>query len=379
MYFNIFYQIILQIKIFPLLLCCETKPIPITIMKPFRQATIKDIARELGISASTVSRALKDHPDISPETKEAVRSVADKLDYQPNALALGLHNQRSKIIGIIIPEIRHHFFSSVISSITETARNAGFNVIICPSDESVEREKENIRSLVSLRVEGILISITKETNDYTHFQKLMNRNVPVVFFDRPPEGFACDRCIIDDYAAAYTATEHLVSLGRKKIVHFAGPNNVRIGKDRRRGFVDCLKRHKMPITDDTIFDCDSHDKAVEVIKKLRDEDNIPDAIFAVNDITAVTTVNELNKYGIRVPEKVAVVGFTNGLLSELSSPMLTTIDQNGQLIGEKATKLLLERIETHVLTPYQTAVVPTKLVVRGSTVAEDNSDLVDAK
>jgi LacI family transcriptional regulator len=135
----------------------------------------------------------------------------------------------------------------------------------------------------------------------------------------------------------------------------------------------------MPITDETIFDCDSHDKAVEVIKKLRDEDNIPDAIFAVNDITAVTTVNELNKYGIRVPEKVAVVGFTNGLLSELSSPMLTTIDQNGQLIGEKATKLLLERIETHVLTPYQTAVVPTKLVVRGSTVADSGAEEISAR
>ena len=348
-------------------------------MTTFRQATIKDIARELGISASTVSRALKDHPDISPDTKASVREVAERLDYQPNALALGLHNQRSKIIGIIIPEIQHHFFSSVISGITETARNAGFNVIICPSDESVEREKDNIRSLVSLRVEGILLSITKETKDYTHFQKLMNRNVPVVFFDRPPEGFACDRCIIDDYAAAYTATEHLVSLGRSKVVHFAGPDNVRIGKDRRRGFVDCLKRHKMPITDETIFDCDSHEKAVAIIKRLRDEDNIPDAIFAVNDITAVSTINELNKYGIRVPEQVAVVGFTNGLLSELSSPKLTTIDQNGQLIGEKATKLLLNRIDTHVLTPYQTVVVPTKLVVRGSTVKDSGAEEIPAR
>lgn len=340
-------------------------------MKQFRQATIKDIARELGISASTVSRALKDHPDISPETKEAVKRVAEQLDYQPNALALGLHNQRSRIIGIIIPEIQHDFFSSAISGITETARSAGYNVVICPSDESVEREKDNIRSLVSLRVEGILISITKETRDYTHFQKLMNRNVPVVFFDRPPEGFACDRCIIDDYAAAYTATEHLVSIGRKKIVHFAGPDNVRIGKDRRRGFVDCLKRHKFPITEDTIYDCDSHDKAVAIIQKLVKENNIPDAIFAVNDITAVTTVNELNKYGIHVPDRVAVVGFTNGLLSELSSPMLTTIDQNGLLIGKKACNLLLNRIETHILTPYQTAVVPTKLVIRGSTVTNN--------
>ncbi len=344
-----------------------------------RQATIKDIARELGISASTVSRALKDHPDISPETKEAVKQMSEKLDYQPNALALGLHNQRSRIIGIIIPEIQHHFFSAVMSGITEAAHNAGYNVIICPSDESTEREKENIRSLVSLRVEGILISITKETKDYTHFQKLMNRNVPVVFFDRPPEGFACDRCIIDDYAAAYTATEHLVSLGRKKIVHFAGPENVRVGKDRKRGFVDCLKRHKLPVGEDVIFDCDSHDKAVAIIKKLRDEDNIPDAVFAVNDITAVSTVNTLTQYGIKVPEEVAVVGFNNGLISKLAVPSLTTIDQNGTLIGEKACKLLLNRIDTHVLTPYQTVVVPTKLVVRGSTVKDSGAEEIPAR
>jgi len=332
-----------------------------------RQATIKDIARELGISASTVSRALKDHPDISQETKDAVRQVADRLDYQPNALALGLHSQRSRIIGIIIPELDHHFFSSVLSGIASTARNAGYNVIICPSDESPEREIENIRSLTSLRVEGILISITKNTRDYAYFQRLMNKNFPLVFFDRPPEGFLCDRCIIDDYAAAYTATRHLVDMGRTRIVHFAGPDNVRIGKDRRRGFVDCLKDHKIYPGPQCIHQCDNHDSAVELIHSLVESGNIPDAIFAVNDITAVTTINTLSKLGISVPNQVAVVGFTNGMISKLSSPELTTIDQNGNLIGEKACRLLINRINSRDLPPNQTVIVPTQLVVRGST------------
>lgn len=345
-------------------------------MKPYQQATIKDIARQLGISASTVSRALKDHPDISEETKESVRRVARELDYQPNALALGLHSQRSRIIGIIIPEVQHHFFSSVLSGIATTARNAGYNVIICPSDESIEREKENIRSLTSLRVEGILISITKETKDYAHFQRLKDKSFPLVFFDRPPEGFACDRCIIDDYAAAYTATEHLVNLGRRKIVHFAGPGNVRIGKDRRRGFADCLKRHKIYPGPECIYDCDNQEKAVAIIRQLKDSGNIPDAIFAVNDITAVSTINQLLKMGIPVPGQVAVVGFTNGMISKLSSPELTTIDQNGNLIGQKACQLLLNRIESQDLPPNQTVVVPTRLMVRGSTVpqADDSAN-----
>lgn len=340
------------------------------IMTNKRQATIKDIAKRLGLSASTVSRALKDHPDISLETKDAVKKTAEELDYQPNALALGLHNQKSNIIGVIIPQIIHYFFSAVISGIEREARKKGYNVIICQSDESMEREIENIKALVSLRVDGFLICITKETKDYAHFQKLMSRNVPVVFFDRPPEGFACDRCIIDDYAAAYQAAEHLVKLGKKKIFHFAGPDNVRIGKDRRRGFVDCMKRNGIKVDENTVFKCDSKEEAKDLIDNLIKDKNIPDGIFCCNDTTAVATINALAKYNIKVPDQVAVEGFSNDLISQLYTPSLTTIDQNGGLVGEKAFGLLLKRIESQDFTSYQTVIVPTKLIVRESTIGD---------
>lgn len=331
-------------------------------------ATIKDIAKKLGLSASTVSRALKDHPDISPETKEAVKRTAEELDYQPNALALGLHNSKSNIIGVITPKIRHEFFASAISGIEQEARSNGYNVIICQSAESFEREKENIKALVSLRVDGFLISITKETKDYAHLQKLIDRHIPVVFFDRPPEAFVCDRCIIDDYAAAYMAAEHLVKIGRKKIFHFSGPDNVRIGKDRKRGFVDCMKRYGIKVDDSTVFRCDTTDNVNSLVDNLIESGNIPDGIFVVNDITAVTTINALKKHNINVPDDVAVVGFSNDVISKLSSPQLTTIDQNGTSIGQKACNLLLKRIESQDLAPAQTVIVPTKLLVRESTV-----------
>ena len=334
-----------------------------------RQATIKDIARRLSLSPSTVSRALKDHPDISPETKESVRKIAEELDYQPNSLALGLHSGKSNIIGVIIPQIQHHFFSSVISGIEERAQKAGCNVMICQSNESYEREVSNIKTLVSLRVDGILISITKETRNYDHLFNVMKRNIPIVFFDRPPHATLCDRCIIDDYAAAFSMVEHLISIGKKNIVHFCGPDNVRIGFDRKRGFVDAMKRYKLFLGEsETIFKCDKYAQAVELTDNFCKNGTLPEAIFAVNDMTAIGAITALNKNGIDIPERTAVAGFTNGLISQVTSPPLTTVEQNGSLIGAKATELLLKRIETQVFEPFETVIVPTKIIVRGSTI-----------
>jgi LacI family transcriptional regulator len=342
-----------------------------------RQATIKDIAKGLGLSPSTVSRALKDHPDISPDTKNAVRKLAEELDYQPNSLALGLHRGKSNIIGVVIPQIKHHFFSSVISGIEERAQKSGYNVMICQSNESYEREISNIRTLVSLRVDGILISITKETYNYDHLFNVMKRKIPIVFFDRPPHATLCDRCIIDDYAAAFSAVEHLISLGRKNIIHFAGPDNVRIGADRQRGYVDAMKRYKIYGGDKMIYKCDKFAEAVKTVGEFCKTGDIPDAIFAVNDMTAIGAVMALAKNGVKVPEQTAVAGFTNGLISQVTTPPLTTVDQNGSLIGMKATELLLKRIDTQIFEPFETVIVPTKLIVRGSTVkgAENFSDV----
>ena len=344
-------------------------------MKIKRQATIKDIAKILGLSPSTVSRALKDHPDISPETKEIVRKTAESLDYQPNTLALGLHSGKSNIIGVIIPQIKHHFFSAVISGIEERAAKAGYNVMICQSNESYEREVSNIKTLVSLRVDGILISITKETYNYDHLFNVMNRQIPIVFFDRPPHATLCDRCIIDDYAATFSAVEHLISTGRKKIIHFAGPDNVRIGADRKRGYIDALKRHKLFLGEDMIYKCDKFSQAVKIVNDFCKSGEIPDAIFAVNDMTAIGAITTLTKNGIKVPQQTAVAGFTNGLISQVTTPQLTTVDQNGSLIGSKATELLLKRIETQIFQPFETVIVPTKLLVRGSTVEGADTEI----
>ena len=339
-----------------------------------RQPTIKDIAKKLGLSPSTVSRALKDHPDISPETKKIVKQTAEELDYQPNSLALGLHNGKSNIIGVIIPQIKHHFFSAVISGIEECAHKAGYNVMICQSDESYEREVSNIKALVSLRVDGILIAITKETRNYDHLFNVMKRKIPLVFFDRPPHATLCDRCIIDDYAAAFSAVEHLISLGRKNIIHFAGPDNVRIGSDRQRGYVDAMKRHRLFKGGSMIFKCDKFSQAVKTVGDFCRTGEVPDAIFAVNDMTAVGAITTLVKNGVKVPEQTAVAGFTNGLISQVTTPRLTTIDQNGSLIGQKATDLLIRRIETKVFEPFETVIVPTQLIIRGSTVKDADSD-----
>lgn len=338
-----------------------------SIMKKTNQITIKDIASRLNLSASTVSRALNDHPDISDETKSLVREAAERLDYQPNSLALSLRDSKSNVIGVCIPEIKHHFFSSVFSGIENYSRQRGYHIIICQSSELVSREIENIRVLMSMRVDGFLISITKNTTDYKHLNSIEDKGIPVVYFDRPPQATDCDKVIIDDYASAFKITEHIISLGRKKIFHFAGPSTVRIGADRLRGYVDAMKKHNLHTGDDTIYYCDNYDDAVVLVNDLCDRGNIPDAIFAVNDLTAIGAQKTLQFRKIAVPEQTAVAGFANELFAEVAYPGLTTIDQNGQLMGEKAVALLIRRIETQKMIPYETELVPTKLIIRGST------------
>lgn len=202
--------------------------------------TIKDIARELKISPSTVSRALKNHPDISSETKKAVNNLALKLNYQPNAVALSLKQRRSNTIGVIIPEIIHYFFSSVISGIEDVAYDAGFNVVICQSNEKYDREVVNTRTLLATRVDGILVSISKETLNFEHFLQVRENEVPIVFYDRVVPGFNADQVIVDDLGASYQATKHLIERGRKKIVHFAGPQNLLIGQLRKDGYLKAM-------------------------------------------------------------------------------------------------------------------------------------------
>lgn len=329
-------------------------------------ATIKDIARELKVSPSTVSRALKDHPDISEETKRAVNELAEKLNYQPNAVALSLKQQRSNTIGVIIPEIVHYFFSSVISGIEDVAYEAGFNVIICQSNEMADREKANVKTLLASQVDGILVSVSKATTDFSHLEKIRKNEVPLVFYDRIVPGFEADQVIIDDFDAAYRATRHLTDSGRKRIAHFAGPQNLLIGQQRKEGYKKALEDAGIHLGETLVYDADNFEKARLAVLKIIETGTEIDGIFAVNDLTAIGAMQTLQKRGIKIPREVAVVGFSDGRFSGITDPTLTSVDQHGYEMGTVATRMLLKRILSKEDYPCETKVLNANLIVRGS-------------
>lgn len=335
------------------------------------QVTIKDIARELGISASTVSRALKDHPDISVETKRAVNELAERLSYQPNAVALSLKHSRSNTIGVIIPEIVHYFFSSVISGIEDVAYDAGFTVIICQSNEMYNREVSNAKALRSHRVDGVLVSVSKETNNYSHLKYLQDGNIPLVFFDRIVPEIQSDCVIIDDKDAAYRATKHMIEAGRKRIAHFAAPQNLIIGRDRKEGYLEALREANISIDQKLIIEADSFEKARNAMNELIDTGNPPDGVFAVNDLTAIGAMQTIQKRGLKIPNDISVVGFSDGRFSGITEPNLTSVDQHGYEMGTIACEMLIQRImnkDTDVA--HQTKVLNANLIVRGSSMVE---------
>ena len=332
--------------------------------------TIKDIARELKVSPSTVSRALKNHPDISEETKKAVNELAQKSNYQPNAVALSLKQRRSNTIGVIIPEIVHYFFSSVISGIEDVAYDAGFNVIICQSNEKYDREVINTRTLLANRVDGILVSISKETQNFDHFYKVRENEVPLVFYDRVVPGFDADQVIVDDFEAAYRAVRHLTEGGRKKIIHFSGPKNLLISQQRKDGYLKAMKEADIEVKIEWIIEADNFEKARNAILHIVEEKIAFDGLFAVNDLTAVGAMQTLQKRGFKIPEQVAIVGFSDGRLSGITDPALTSVDQHGYEMGTVATELLLKRILANKYgAPFETKILNANLIVRGSSVS----------
>jgi LacI family transcriptional regulator len=331
------------------------------------QITIKDIAKALNISASTVSRALKDHPDISRETKNAVNDLAAKLRYKPNAVALSLKNSRTNTIGVIVPELVHFFFSSVISGIEDVAYDAGYNVMVCQSNEMYSREIINAQALDSNRVEGALVSISKETHDFAHLLYLEENGIPLVFFDRAPEELDVYKVIIDDCKAAYNATTHLIETGCKRIAHLAAPQTLGIGIQRLAGYKKALKDHGIPYREDWVIVADSFELAGDATRNLMHLPSPPDAIFAVNDMTAVGAMKTLQRMSIAVPQKVAIIGFSAGFFSDITTPTLSSVDQHGYEMGVEAAKLLLQRIEEPAEGLHKTQYIDTHLVLREST------------
>lgn len=332
-----------------------------------QQVTIKDIAKELGVSASTVSRALKDHPDISKETKDKIKDLAQKRGYRPNLVALSLRNSQTKIIGVIIPSIVHHFFSTVISGIEEIAYKNGYNILLCQTNENYAREVSDAHALLLSRVDGVLISITKETKNFDHLKNLEENGIPMVFFDRICEEIDTDRVVIDDYNGAFMATEHLIEQGCERIAHYGTQDHLLIGKKRKQGYIDALKKHDMPIDESIIVKCDTNEEALVMTKDIFTRPNCPDGVFTVNDLTAAGTIVSLRELGYHIPNDIAVCGFGAGLISKIIDPQLTSVLQFGEKMGEMATKLLIERIlnkeEDHST---QTITLNSKMVIRKS-------------
>ena len=336
-----------------------------------QKITLKKIAKEFGVSISTVSKALKDSHEISSEVKERIQAFAKYYHYKPNSLALNLRNQKTKTIGVIVPEIVHHFFTKVITGIEKLANYKGYNVMICLSNESYEKEVLNLEMLANGVVDGIILSVAKETeekDDYSHFQELIDNGIPLVMFDRVVDQIECNKVIADDKGGAVLATEQLIQNGCSKIALLTTPDYVTVGNERKEGYLKALKENKIPVDENLIVKIDDKISIDDQLAVLFQSKNIPDGIFAVNEIYAATVMKVARKFGYNIPNDIEVIGFTDGLISEFASPSLTTVAQHGKSMGHKALELLLDEIETQdAQYQYKTNLIHTDLKIRNST------------
>lgn len=332
-----------------------------------KKTTIHDIAKELDITASTVSRALQNNPRISDTTKKLVLRTAKLMNYQPNSIAAALRNGKSNLIGVMIPTVDRNFFGSVVRGVEDVLNSTGYNVIICQSNDSLAREKSNIKTLLQARVDGIFVSYAKETEQFDHFKEIINQGVPLIFFDRMQNMFDVDTIVIDDYKGAFQATEHLIEQGCKKIIHFAGPNNLSIYKDRQRGYEDALRKHLLPVKEEHIFRSNIKLEAgIELGKLLTEQPELPDGIFSSSDYAAIGAIQVIKEKGHRVPEDIAVVGFSNESFTSLLDPSLSTVDQQSKKMGQFVANTFLNRMKKgEPYTPSRTVLSP-ELIIRTS-------------
>jgi LacI family transcriptional regulator len=311
-----------------------------------QKVTIKTIAKELGVSTSTVSKALKDSHEISKETKERIQAYADHYNYKPNTLALQLRNQKTKLIGVILPKIVHHFFSTVISGIEEGANDKGYHIMVCFSNESYKKEVETLKVLSNGSVDGLIVSIASETlknKDFKHFEDLVAEEIPLILFDRVVDDINCDKVVVDDVGAGYKATKYLLQNNRKKIALITTPSHVTVGALRRQGYEKALIEEYIKTVPNLIVEIDEKESITKQIETVFKEDI--DSVFAVNEIYAAKAMKIAKKKGLHIPNDVSIIGFTDGLISEYSSPSITTIAQHGFTMGRQAVELLIERIE----------------------------------
>ncbi|MGV8945558.1 MAG: LacI family DNA-binding transcriptional regulator [Lutibacter sp.] len=339
-------------------------------MKP--RITLKKIAKEFGVSISTVSKALKDSHEISEETRSKIKAFADFYNYKPNNLALQLRNQKTSVIGVIIPEIVHHFFSTVINGIEKYATEKGYNVMVCLSNESYEKEVSNMSVLTNGSVDGLIVSMSRETQqnqNFKHFEALISDDFPLVLFDRINDDIQCDKVIIDDIGGAFKATNHLIEIGSKRIALITTHDFITVGSLRKEGYLKALTNQGIKVDESLIYKIDDEKDLYEQIEKVINVANPPDAILAVNEIYAAIALKTAKEKGLTIPKDIAIIGFTSGLISEFTYPPLTSVEQHGSLMGKQAAELLINRIENLAPVDYQKVVISPTLKIRKSTLS----------
>jgi DNA-binding LacI/PurR family transcriptional regulator len=328
--------------------------------------TIKDIAKLLGISKSTVSRALSEHSDVNLETRNKVLAIAHELQYHPNAIALNLKQQRTQTLGVIVPETENPFFARAVGGIQRIANRVGYNVMVCQSNESYATEKSNLRSLIATHVDGLLISASRETVQTDHFEMILQKNIPVVFFDRICDSLNTSQVVTDNYEVAFEATEYLISQGCTRIATMAGAPHIYTTFNRFRGYRDALIRNQIDLNSDYLLPADlTKDRIGIFTQHLFSLERPPDAIFARNDLMAIEMMYILKKRGLRIPQDVAILGFNNETISQFVEPSLSTIGQPAHDIGAAAAELLLAQIKEP--SHRERKLVFSELIVREST------------
>ena len=332
------------------------------------ETTIHDIAKQLNISASTVSRALKDSSLISKKTRALIKQKAEELGYRPNTYAANLRTRRSNTIGVLVPLINRHFFSSVISGIEEVAYNSGFAVTIAQSNDNFEKETKIAQTFFSNRVDGLILSIGMRTTSFGHLKVFADRNVPLVFFDRVVHEIPAHKIVADDFRGGFIATEHLIQQGAKKIAHIGGPLNLEIYSKRLEGFRMAMKKAGLTVNESMLLHNSlTREDGEQAIKKLMANPVLPEAIFCGNDTTALSVILYLKKKGYKVPDDFLIVGFSNEPFSEVITPSITTVKQPGFEIGKRAAELIIQQITTPGNNlKHQTITMPTELIIRES-------------
>ena len=332
---------------------------------------MKDIARELGVSVATVSRALKDSHLISDEQKKKIQKYADDHNFTPNLLASNLRKnlgQQLKVIGVIVPQIAHYYFSTVLSGIEKEANSRGYMIIVAQSDEIFEREVQICEAFRKTRVCGVIVSQAKDTVKYSHFQKLIDSNIPLVFYDRICTGLNTSRVVVDDYQGAFSAVEHLIECGCKRIAFYRTPMKIEITKNRYNGYRDALLKHGLPVEDSLDIVCDNRIDAEDITPDILKGQNPPDGFFAINDDTALGILYSAKRMGFSIPTDIQICGFSNGIRAISCEPMLTTVEQRGTMIGHEAADILINHVEGNIPKgKIDKRIVKTRLIIRGTT------------